>query len=99
MSGVWMVPLIQPMVDANNNLIGFLGLGLGLALFQIDLGNEGFSVDADVSIIDSAGRYMTRAGRSDAKNWLGQQVAELAIVDGRTQRENQSGHIFSLSER
>jgi len=72
-TNLWIVPLVQPMVDENANLMGFLSLTVNMARFKPSFVREEFPAGTEVSIIDSSGAYVARSVDTEAKNWLGQQ--------------------------
>jgi PAS domain S-box-containing protein len=79
-SGLWIVPLVQPLLDDRQNVIGMLGLSIGLARFKPQFVRESFPAGAEVSIVDSDGTYIARSTESDDQSWLGQRFPNTPLL-------------------
>jgi diguanylate cyclase (GGDEF)-like protein/PAS domain S-box-containing protein len=79
-TGLWVVPLVQPMFGDDGKMIGVLSLTTNLARFKPKFAREEFPVGTEVSIVDSAGTYVARSSDLDAKDWLGQRFPEPQLL-------------------
>ena len=80
MTRLWIVPLVVPIRLEDGEVVGALSMSVNLSRFKPQFVRREFPSGAEVSIVDSAGTYVTTSLQTDEDNWLGQQIPDPALL-------------------
>jgi diguanylate cyclase (GGDEF)-like protein len=86
---IWIVPLAQPILNANGDIDGFLSLTVNLARFKPDFIDSDFPAGTEVSIVDTNGSLIARSIAADNSAWLGQKIPDWQILKAELGNQNQ----------
>jgi PAS domain S-box-containing protein len=79
-TGLWIVPLVLPLLDDQNEAIGFLSLTLDLVRFKPTFSKNYFPVDTEVSVVDAKGRRLATSATVVDDKWVGQPLPDWPIL-------------------
>lgn len=88
---LWVVPIVQPLLDDRGNLAGVLSLTMNLASFKPRFIPQELPAGTEVTIIDSTGTYVARSTAAEA--WLGKRLPNQQLLT--TALNNQSSAAIS----
>ena len=77
---LWVVPIVQPLLDDRGNLTGVLSLTMNLASFKPRFIPQELPAGTEVTIIDSTGTYVARSAATAAEAWLGKRLPNQQLL-------------------
>jgi diguanylate cyclase (GGDEF)-like protein/PAS domain S-box-containing protein len=79
-SKLWILPLVQPVLDDSGDLIGVVSLTTRLGRFKPKFAREEFPLGTEIDIIDSAGTYIARSIDSKDETWVGERIPDRHLL-------------------